>query len=41
MNETILMLMLEAVMLFFMIFGLIGVNKKKHRGNKNSTKFDA
>lgn len=31
MNETILMAMLEAVMLFFMIFGLVGVKRKQDR----------
>lgn len=38
MNETILMLMLEGVMLFFMIFGIVGVKKKKDREKKESAK---
>ena len=38
MNETILMVMLEGVMLFFMIFGLVGVRKKKEREKNDSVK---
>lgn len=34
MNETILMLILTGIMAFFMIFGLVGVSKKKKRESK-------
>lgn len=36
MNETILMVILTGVMAFFMVFGLVGVSRKKKResGNK-------
>ena len=35
MNETILMAILTGVMTFFMVFGLVGVSKKKKRENEN------
>ena len=36
MNETVLMIMLVAIMVFFFIFGMIGLEKSKKNGGQDA-----
>lgn len=37
MNETVLMIMLVAIMVFFFVFGMIGLEKSKKNGSQADT----